>query len=281
QIVLITGCSAGGIGFTMCTEFAGRGCQFVYATTRNMKKMEGLQALTNVELMALDVTDTANVLQVVESIVEKEGRIDILVNNAGMACFGPIDNPRGPILEVPLQEIQDVYDTNVLSILRMSRAVIPHMAAQKSGLIVNISSIVGEIPTPWAGIYASSKAAVNSISEVLHMECKPLNVKVMLIIPGGVKTNVAQNAARRFELQPTSLYTKYYQCIVNRVWASQTASSMSADDFARLVVTKALMRDPPFRLSIGSYTVTFGILKWLPRLWALNFMWKTFDTPPK
>ncbi|KAF7336133.1 Oxidoreductase [Mycena venus] len=117
QVVLITGCSEGGIGFTMCTEFAGRGCK-VYATARNVAKMKNLEGVANIELMALDVTVDANVIEVVDSIVKKEGRIDILINNAGMACFGPL-------LEVPVSQIQEVYDANILSIIRASRAVLP------------------------------------------------------------------------------------------------------------------------------------------------------------
>ncbi|KAF7324417.1 NAD-binding protein [Mycena venus] len=110
SVVLITGCSVGGIGFAMCTEFASRDCK-VYATARNVSKMKPLEALPNVVLMSLDVTSDADVLKVVESIIEKQRRIDIIVNNAGMGSFGPI-------LEVPIEDIRAVYDTNILSVLR-------------------------------------------------------------------------------------------------------------------------------------------------------------------
>ncbi|KAJ7711928.1 NAD-P-binding protein [Mycena maculata] len=268
QVVLITGCSEGGIGFTMCTEFALRGCK-VYATARNVAKMKNLDAAPNIELMALDVTVDTNVVEVVETIVKKEGRIDILINNAGMACFFPVE------------QIREVLDANVLSIVRVSRAVLPHMAERKSGLIVNIGSIVGEIPTPWAGVYEASKAAAHSISEVLQMECRPFDVKVLLVSPGGIKTNVAQNAATRFALQPDSPYTAYLDCIVKRMWTSQGTSSMTADAFARLVATKVLGPKPPFYMTMGSHSTVFAILKMLPRMWALNLMWKTYATPPK
>lgn len=128
----------------------------VYATARTVSKMKNLEGTANIELMALDVTVDANVVEVVESIVKKEGRIDILINNAGMACFGMniaawgldfflTQLFEGPILEVPVEQIKEVYDANILSVIRMSRAVLPHMAAKKSGTIVNISSIVGEM----------------------------------------------------------------------------------------------------------------------------------------
>ncbi|KAJ7161201.1 NAD-P-binding protein [Mycena filopes] len=231
SVVLITGCSAGGIGFTMyvsfcapffglykfhsqldrCGEFASRGC------------------------------DEADVNRVVADIIKKEGRIDIAVNNAGMAC---------PILEVPVEDIRNVYDTNILSIVRVSRAVLPHMAKNKSGLILNIGSVSG--PTPWCGVYASSKAAVHSISEV------------MLVCPGGVKTN----------LQPNSLYQEYLPNIVKRMWGSQGPTSISS-------AGKSLSSDPLFYVTMGANSTTFAILKWLPRKWVLNFMWKMCTGPVK
>ncbi|KAF8217602.1 NAD-P-binding protein [Mycena galopus ATCC 62051] len=246
-VVLITGCSAGSIGFTMCGEFASRGCK-VYATARDVSTMTALEAVPNVELMVLDVTKDVDVAKVVENVVEQEGRIDIIINNAGMACYGPI-------LEVPIEEIRTIYDTNVLSILRVSRAALPHMARCKSGLIINISSIAGKIATPWAGVYCSSKAAVHSITEVLQMECRPFNIKVMLISPGGIRTSVAKNASI-----PTSL---------------------SAEDFARIVTAKALSKTPPFYMTMGSNSTVFAIMKWLPRMWVLNYAWHLLTAPVK
>ncbi|KAJ7608370.1 NAD-P-binding protein [Roridomyces roridus] len=268
QIVLVTGCSEGGVGNTMCMEFASRGCK-VYATARKVDKMNNLVGVPNIELMALDVTDSTNVVSVVEDIITREGRVDVLVNNAGLACFGPI-------LEVPVDQIREVYDTNILSIIRTSRAVMPHMAARKSGTIVTIGSIVGEIPTPWAGVYASSKAAAHTITEVLQMECRPFDIKVLLICPGGIKTNVAENASARFALPEDSLYKVYLDTIVKRMWASQVPTSLTAEEFARIVVDKTFKKGAPFYSTMGSHSAVFALFKWLPRMWALNFMWKTY-----
>ncbi|KAJ7127628.1 hypothetical protein C8R44DRAFT_873453 [Mycena epipterygia] len=136
-------------------------------------------------------------------------------------------------------------------------SVLPHMASKKSGLIINISSIVDPLPA------------------------RTFNVKVMLVSPGGVKTNVDQNAATRFELQPNSLYTTYLDYIIKRMWVSQIPSSMSADDLVKIVAGKAFSAKPPFYLTMGSNTMMFGILKWLPRMWALDYMWKTYATPAR
>ncbi|KAJ7098237.1 NAD-P-binding protein [Mycena epipterygia] len=273
SVVLITGCSVGGIGFALCGEFASRGCK-VYATARNVSKMQPLEAVPNIELMALDVTSDADVLKVVERIIEKEGRIDIIVNNAGISCFGPL-------METSIDYVRQVYDTNVLSVLRVSRAVFPHMAARKSGLIVNISSIAGEIPMPWAGVYASSKAAVASLSEVLQMEGRPFNVRTLLVSPGGIRSNVAQNASAHFELQPGSLYRAYLPNIIKRMWVSQAPSTMPAEEFARRVAARALADRPSSYLTLGLNATLCQVLKWFPRTWVVNLMWKLGSAPIK
>ncbi|KAJ7455822.1 hypothetical protein FB451DRAFT_1048634, partial [Mycena latifolia] len=91
--------------------------------------------------------------------------------------------------------------------------------------------------------------------------------------------NVAQNAATRFELQPNSRYTKYLDFITERMWTSQIPSSMSTEESAKRVAAKALGANPPFYLTLGSHTVTVAILKWLPRMWVLNYMYKNFAMP--
>ena len=142
---------------TRCEEYASRGCK-VYATARRLESMDALKQ-PNIEKLVLDVTDNDNVQAVVNTIVEKEGRIDILVNNAGVLCIGMLEHAfpatsidrnagavrrtlfAGPMIDVSMDVIQKAYDANVFSVIRMCKAVIPHMAARKSGTIVNISSI--------------------------------------------------------------------------------------------------------------------------------------------
>ena len=83
------------------------------------------------------------------------------------------------------------FNTNYFGMVHMAKAVVPHMAARRRGLVINVGSIVGDVPTPFVGHYCASKAALQSITEVLRMECKPLGVKVMLLLPGAVKSNVS------------------------------------------------------------------------------------------
>lgn len=104
----------------------------------------------------------------------------------------------GPVLDVPIDEIQSAFNTNFFAVLRLTQAIVPHMAANKSvdsgakGLVVNIGSITAVVPAPWGGIYASTKAALRSISETMHMEFKPIGVRVLLVEPGGIKSNVSK-----------------------------------------------------------------------------------------
>ena len=97
----------------------------------------------------------------------------------------------GPILDVPIAEAEAVFNTNYFATIRLAQAIIPYMAARKRGLIINMGSILGEVPSPFVGHYAASKAALQSVTEVLRMECRPLGVQVTLIIAGTVKSNVS------------------------------------------------------------------------------------------
>ncbi|THH21136.1 hypothetical protein EW146_g369 [Bondarzewia mesenterica] len=270
-----------------CEQFAERGCK-VYATARKVEKMQGFTVRSEIEPLALDVTSDEDVQRVVESIVAREGKIDILVNNAGVGCYGPV-------LEVPLEQVKNVFDANTFSILRVSRAVVPHMASHRQGLIVNIGSIVGEMyasiasyevvrpanrdtcfsPTPWAGIYAASKAATHALTEVLSMECRPFNIRVCLVAPGGVRSNIASSAMPVFKLPPDTLYAQFLDNIVARMWSSQSPRTMSTAVFARKVVTKALAREPPFYYSLGYNSTLFQFLKWLPRTWVMWALWRS------
>ncbi|KAI0820598.1 oxidoreductase [Trametes gibbosa] len=268
KVVLVTGCSKGGIGFALCKEYATQGCK-VYATARRAEAMEGLGA--SVEKLVLDVTNDENVQTVVQTIINKEGRIDVLVNNAGLLCSGPI-------IDIPLDETQRAFDANVFSIIRMCKAVIPHMAVRKSGTIVNISSVMALIPTAWAGIYAATKAALHSLTQALYMECIPLNVSVVLVTTGAVRSNIASNRYATFQgLPEDSLYTRYLPSIVERISASQGPDCLPTDEYARRVVRASLQEKPPREMMLGGKTALYKVLLWLPRAVALWFMWRRFS----
>ena len=127
--------------------------------------------------LRLDVTDASSIKAVVESVLEQYGRIDVLVNNAGYAL-------RGAVEEVDVEAVRDMFDTNVLGIIRMLHAVAPIMRRQGSGCIVNVGSLAGKFGGPANGTYAATKHAVEALSDAMRWELAPFGIQVALIEPG-------------------------------------------------------------------------------------------------
>ncbi|OJT04488.1 NADPH-dependent 1-acyldihydroxyacetone phosphate reductase [Trametes pubescens] len=244
----------------------------------------------SVERLRMDVTDETSIKAAVDEIVEREGRIDILVNNAGMTCSGELHSTlvrrsahmnalfgdrAGPLVDVELERIKQTFDTNVFGTLRTAKAVIPHMAVRKSGTIVNIGSVVGEIPIPFAGIYSASKAAVHSITEALYMECLPLGISVVLVSAGAVRTNIVANMGTHFSVPPTTLYAEYANVIAYEFDPTRmaNASATPPEDFARAVVGKSLAKAPVRVVVAGLGSSIMRILGWFPRGWVLRIFW--------
>ncbi|KAJ1394148.1 Short-chain dehydrogenase/reductase SDR, partial [Sesbania bispinosa] len=158
-VVLITGCTTGGIGHALARTFAANKCKVV-ATSRSLSKMADLEHDPRFFLQELDVQSDESVQLVLNTVLNKYGRIDVLVNNAGVQCVGPL-------AEVPLSAIQNTFDINVFGSLRMVQAVVPHMATRKQGKIVNIGSVSALASGPWSGAYTASKAALHALTDTL------------------------------------------------------------------------------------------------------------------
>jgi len=131
--------------------------------------------------------------------------------------------------------------------------------------------------TPWNGLYCASKAATNSISEVLSMELKPFNISVLHVAPGAVKSNISSNSSSRFTLAADTLYSDYFSNIIKRMNTSQGPGSMPTKDFAQQVVSKALQKKPPRYMSIGGHSRILALFKWLPRGFVLYYMWRMYS----
>lgn len=156
RVVLVTGASSG-IGRVTAQYLANRGWR-VFAGARRPEVLEGV---AGIEPVRLDVTDDDSVAAAVDSVVARAGRLDGLVNNAGVSLLGAVE-------EISTDQARALLDTNVLGVIRMSRAVLPQMRHQGSGRIVNISSVVGFLPAPFMAVYAASKHAVEGLSESLN-----------------------------------------------------------------------------------------------------------------
>ncbi|KAJ7623598.1 NAD-binding protein [Roridomyces roridus] len=248
-IVLITGCSNGGIGAALCRSFLARG-YVVYASARSVEAMSDL-VHENVRKLVMDVADDAQVL-------EETGGIDILVSNAGCVHIGAL-------LDTPFEEGIKVMQTNFFGFVRLVKHVVPHMARRKKGKVVVIGSIYGELATPFEGFYNASKAALHSYAETLRMECQPVGVKVVLVAPGAVKSNIAIKSA--YTVPEDSLYKSFEKQINHVRYISQSKDSgvMDTDEY----------------LSLGGFTTVWWFLKWLRRTTAESLIWSMCEKEPK
>ena len=186
--VLITGCSKG-IGFESALAFARAGHR-VLATMRTPSRSPELAALANSESLpiavsAMDVDSDDSVREGIAALTDAYGEIDVLVNNAGIESVGSVE-------ELPLQDFRAVMETNFFGTLRCTQALLPRMRQRRAGCIVNVSSISGRIATPPFAAYCASKWAMEGLSEVLAAEMKTFGVRVLLVEPGIIDTEMAR-----------------------------------------------------------------------------------------
>ncbi len=180
KTILITGTSSG-IGNATARLFQSRGWNVV-ATMRNPKSSGDLKGLDNVLVSSLDVTDGASISSAVAEGISRFGEIDVLLNNAGYGAYGPLEN-------FDMDRIRRQFETNVIGLLAVTKAVLPHMRAQRSGAIVNISSMGGQITFPLGTLYHGTKFAVEGLSEALHYELEAIGVRMKIIEPGMIATD--------------------------------------------------------------------------------------------
>ena len=175
-VALVTGASSG-IGEAAAIALAAAGFQ-VIGTSRDTSRVT---ARTGVTYLDLDVTSDESVGTVVKQVIDRFGRIDVLVNNAGVGANGAAE-------EFSVAQTQRVFDVNVFGLMRMTKAVLPHMRAQGRGRIINISSLGGFVPNPFMAVYVSTKHAVEGYSESLDHEVREHGVRVLLVEPGPINT---------------------------------------------------------------------------------------------
>lgn len=182
KTLLITGASSG-IGKAAARRFQAEGWN-VIATMRSPERETELTALDGVLVTRLDVLDVGSITTAVGAGLQRFGRIDALLNNAGYGAYGPLE-------ATPLDKVRRQFDVNVMGVLATTQAVLPHLRRQRSGVIVNVSSIGGKITFPLGTLYHGTKFAVEGLSEALHYELLPLGIQVRIVEPGMVKTDFA------------------------------------------------------------------------------------------
>ncbi len=244
-VALITGATSG-IGEATAYRLHERGYS-VFATGRNPEALEALRA-RGLQARALDVTDEAAVRQVVDEINSEHGGVDVLVNSAGYPL------PR-PLEQVELDELRQLFETNVVATLHLSQAVLPGMRARRHGRIITIGSTGGRFTSPGAGAYHTVKYAVEALSLSLGAEVARFGVRVVLIDPTGVRTPFVTS---QFETEhaypdddPYGHFKVRYSEMTRRL-ATTPGATVDADTVARAVVRVVKTRNPKPRYIVGA-----------------------------
>lgn len=243
KVALVTGASSG-IGLATAHLFAEKGYA-VYAVARRVEPMKALAA-AGATTFSMDVTDDTSMTVGVQRIIDEQGRVDVLVNNAGYGSYGALE-------DVPIDEARRQFDVNIFGLARLTQLVTPHMRAQGSGRIVNISSIGGKFYEPLGAWYHATKFAVEGLSDSLRMELKPFGVDVVIIEPGPIRTE--WNSISRESLVAASAGTAYaeHAKTVARVLErfDEPQRSSTPDVVARKIVHAATTRRPKARYPVG------------------------------
>ena len=203
RTALVTGASSG-IGRGVALALAGKGVR-VIAAARRIDALERLASESGGRITALklDVTDDAQLRALPERLGAFNADVDLLVNNAGYAAAGPVE-------DVPLDEARRQFDVNLVGLIGVSQAVVPAMRANRSGRIVNISSVAGVVSLPFLGIYCASKFAVEGLSDAMRLELKPFGIYVCIAQPAAIASefaNVTHDQARA----PSDAYARWYR----------------------------------------------------------------------
>jgi NAD(P)-dependent dehydrogenase (short-subunit alcohol dehydrogenase family) len=243
RVALVTGASSG-IGEATARALHGAGLA-TYAVARRVERMAGLES-AGVHTFAMDVTDDDSMTSGVNRVVDEQGRVDVLVNNAGYGSYGAVE-------DVPIDEARRQFEVNVFGLARLVQLVVPHMRAQHSGRIINISSIGGKFYEPLGAWYHATKFAVEGFSDSLRLELAPFGIHVVIVEPGTIVTE--WNAIARDTLVETSRGGAYEERSL-RVHATMARgdsgmTATSPDVVARKIVKAATASRPRTRYPVG------------------------------
>ena len=246
KVAIVTG-SSSGIGYETALLLAKNGYH-TYATMRNLDKSSRIKEIAKkdnlpVEVLQLDVADDKSVTDAISEISNKQGRIDVLVNNAGYGFMGSVEDST-------LDEIKAQFETNFFGAIRVMQKVIPIMRKQKTGTIVNVSSIAGRIGFPMGSAYVSSKFALEGLSESMSYELKQFGIKIVLIEPGVINTNFAFVTPKKV-LDTNSSYSQLMNKLEENLF-STIANGISPKEVANVILRAITEASPERRYLVGN-----------------------------
>ena len=267
KTAFVTGASAG-IGEATARALLAAGYR-VFAGARRLDRMAGLAA-AGATLLKLDLTDDASIVAAIEAIKREAGRIDVVVNNAGYGSYGALE-------DVPLTEGRRQFEVNVFGLARLCQLALPMMRAQKSGRIVNVTSIGGKIWEPLGAWYHATKFAVEGLSDCLRVEVAPFGVDVIVIQPGAIRTEWAGIAREGLlQMSGTSAYAELAKRHARMLATADTSRLASPPEVvARTIVRAVSARRPRTRYATGGGARTILFLrKILPDRMFDRLIWR-------
>jgi len=252
NVAVVTGTSSG-IGFETALALASEG-YYTYATMRDTTKGDKLKELASkenlkIDVLELDVDNENSAKTAIKHILDQKQRIDVLVNNAGWALWGCVE-------DVSVDEFKTQFETNFFSIIRLIQEVGPTMRNQRSGTIVNISSVVGRIGFPASPAYISSKFALEGLSESLRFEFAPFGVDVIIIEPGVIKTNFMKNMKMAKKSELDTVYKDITTKVVSGV-KMMAEMGTHPKEVANVIVKAVKDKKPLPRYIVGNDAVMF------------------------
>lgn len=253
KVALVTG-SSSGMGFATAIMLARAGIH-TYASMRNLKKSKTITELTSTEnlplqVVQLDVNDKKSVKEAITKIVTEKERIDVLVNNAGYGLFGSLE-------DISIEELKAQFETNFFGVIRVTQLVLPIMRKQKSGTIVNVSSVGGRIGLPVLSAYHSTKFALEGLSESMSYELEPFGIRVVIIEPGVIRTNIMNSSIIAKKAQdPKSPYFSLIQKVENNFKLMMENESSPPEEVAKVILGVVTSENPQLRYTVGNDAAT-------------------------
>lgn len=256
KVALVTGASSG-MGEFAAILLSKQGYK-VYGAARRTDQMKALEN-HGVSVISLDLTQDESIVKCVDTILKKEGRIDILINNAGYGSYGAIE-------DVPIDEARRQFEVNIFGLARITQLVLPAMRKNKSGRIVNISSIGGKVYSSFGGWYHATKHALEGWSDCLRLETKPFGIDVVIVEPGGVNTPWGPIAAEN--LKKTSgkgAYAEKVNKTLSFMTKSYASNTLTAPEILAKVIVKAATTNKPKTRYAAGYMAKPSLImrKWL------------------
>jgi short-subunit dehydrogenase len=254
KVAIITGASSG-MGKSTAFELHQKGYK-VYGMARRTEKMNDLKE-KGMEVVSLDLTKDETIVEAVNTVLEKEGRIDVLINNAGYGSYGSVE-------EVSIEEAKRQFEVNIFGLARITQLVIPTMRKQKSGRIVNISSMGGKMYTPFGAWYHATKYALEGWSDCLRIELKQFGIDVTIVEPGGIQTEWGDIAMDN--LDKVSGKGPYADMVKKIIAASdKNKNKLTPADVLGKEIAKAASENNPKTRYLKGYLAKplVGMRKWL------------------